>query len=70
MVKDEEKISRDEASEVMIAAVEGLTMITNQQFGTSAVNWEGWYTLVETLRYWVLGSSRLSDTRLDDRANQ
>ena len=43
MVKDEEKKSRDEASEVMIAAVEGLTMITNQQFGTSAVNWDGWW---------------------------
>ena len=43
VVKDEEKKSRDEASEVMIAAVEGLTMITNQQFGTSAVNWEGWW---------------------------
>ena len=43
VVKGEEKKSRDEASEVMIAAVEGLTMITNQQFGTSAVNWEGWW---------------------------
>ena len=43
VVKGEEKKSREEASEVMIAAVEGLTMITNQQFGTSAVNWEGWW---------------------------
>ena len=43
VVKGEEKKSREVASEVMIAAVEGLTMITNQQFGTSAVNWEGWW---------------------------
>jgi hypothetical protein len=43
LVKEEEKKSREEPTEVMIAAVDGLTMITNQQFGTSGVNWEGWW---------------------------
>ena len=44
VVKEEEGKSRNnEATEVMIAAAEGLTLITNQQFGTSGVNWEGWW---------------------------
>ena len=43
VVKEEEKKSREEPTDLMIAAVEGLTMITNQQFGTSGVNWEGWW---------------------------
>ncbi len=43
VVEIEEKKSREDHTEVMAAAVEGLTMITGQQFGTSAVNWGGWW---------------------------
>ncbi len=43
VVEIEEKKFREEHTAVMIAAVEGLTMITGQQFGTSAVNWGGWW---------------------------
>jgi hypothetical protein len=43
VVEIEEKKSREEHTAVMVAAAEGLTMITGQQFGTSAVNWSGWW---------------------------
>lgn len=43
VVESEEKKSREEHTAVMVAAAEGLTMITGQQFGTSAVNWGGWW---------------------------
>ena len=43
VVEIEEKKSREEHTSVMVAAAEGLTMITGQQFGTSAVNWGGWW---------------------------
>ncbi|MFP6738270.1 MAG: hypothetical protein VCD34_05970 [Planctomycetota bacterium] len=43
VVEIEEKKSREEHTAVMVAAAEGLTMITGQQFGTSAVNWGGWW---------------------------
>lgn len=45
VVEGEEKKSRENPTAVMVAAVEGLTMITEQQFGPSAVNWGGWWNV-------------------------
>ena len=54
VVEIEEKKSREEHTSVMVAAVEGLTMITGQQFGTSAVNNDIWFL-------WTADATGLAD---------
>ena len=62
VVEVEEKKSREEPTAVMVAAVEGLTMITNQQFGPSAVNWGGWWNVNKNKPLRVSSFSRSSSS--------